>query len=130
MPTLSARKEDLDAVSATLNRHLNECAEENRLTRAALGVVSEGLEGIEDLIRNFQKYAWRSFVGIVSIIATATVSIIAQNYNANLHRPTKAEVSGAGPTARYTVADAEKDRADRDARDAVLLDAIKKSKGH
>ena len=123
MPNTPPTRHEVVALQSTLNTHLTECMEENRKTRATLNVLSEGLEGLEDLLSSAKRLIWRAFVGIFGIIFTVGVTILAQNFQ--YKQAAKADVA-QHTQLRYTAQDAARDKAVQADRDAELLAAIKR----
>lgn len=70
----------LREVSETLSEHLIECAEGNRKTAEILAKLVDGHEAIGHLIQNFQAVAWKAFLSLVGVMATAASTLLVQNY--------------------------------------------------
>jgi hypothetical protein len=93
-------------------------------TVAGLETTVDGMHGI---FESGKKLFWRAISLIVGAIVTAAIAVMVQNMAIKSNTATKADLA-ARTASRYTQEDAQKDRADQEARFEAILAEIRKKK--
>lgn len=99
--------------------HLEDCSTYRQQNKLVLDKLVLGHTAIETAIKNFQALAWKAFVSLVGIVATAAITLITQSYVNNTQVATKAEMASKMAN-RYTREDAMRDKADAMVREREL----------